>query len=395
MGRIVKTILPFILALLLASAVNAQVLTQGFPTIQEPPLPPSTCNTIIGYMPKLGQQTTSSILSISGIIVLAVLVVLSIIYAIGKGAGLPGLVMYSQREYVETLFNIILIVIIAEGTGVIDGSIAFLSNMALSTTSTTASTVTISSAKDLYTNLCNSYLGKGLADAIVGALYILPTNFLQDVFQSITLYLAVDPNYIIIPEDMVIGAKIVPFTGIYPYNQLLGLEFNAFMGVALLSIGIAMLLILIYGLFPIFLYLGIAFRSFPWTRAAGGAFLSLFIAFYIIFPSLLLAFANVSFTPQSAGIAASNSAPPSPSATGAASYLSAIAGSLGTTFLPASAGKIITYEINSFVSIIMYDALQLIGIVIAVVVSVDLMEGLSDLLGAPSLQGKSLLKKVI
>lgn len=144
---------------------------------------------------------------------------------------------------------------------------------------------------------------------------------------------------------------------------------------------ITFLLYLLYSIFPVFLYVGILLRSFPWTRAAGGTFIAMFIAFYIVFPGLY----PFSLYMQSIYITLSV---PSSGLTGFS------LSSLGT-LLPYLSGTAMLTEIGQFAQTVAFVGLQLMGVLIGLVVSLDLVEAIAKLLGAPSMHTRSLLGKIL
>jgi hypothetical protein len=147
-----------------------------------------------------------------------------------------------------------------------------------------------------------------------------------------------------------------------------------------IMIGIPLLLFFIYYLFPFFLYAGVLFRSFPWTRAAGGTLLALFISFYIVFPSLIYPFSVLSTT----NLGNAYTAPSLSSSTLSINNWEQF-GSL------VRLGPLILAYVGGLSGAI----LQIAGLVIALVISYDLVEMFGKLLGAPSASGRKMLSKVV
>jgi len=339
--------------------------------------------TLCQYLfPKKGTLEISSaptILEIALLVVLSVLSLLGILYAIGYSFNISKLKEFVKKEYIESIFNIILIVLVFGGLSFADGSVAFIANLANSAISTTtASTTQISSAYDLFNNLCNAYMTNGIVNGLLGIFYLLPTNILVSTEQTLVINLYEAMDKALWPTHQFFGLSIKPLAGVYPYVQIIQSEFTIVSGVVFVYIGIAFFLAIIYSLFPILFFLGILLRSFPWSRAAGGALLSLFISFYIIFPGLLFPFAN---SPMPINMPSNNQI---------LNDLTAIGSAILTPF-----ALNIYDEIYNFADFFAYALLQLIGLIVSLLVSFDLLEGLADLLGAPSLTSQKLLQKVI
>ncbi|MGC8675946.1 MAG: hypothetical protein ACP5T3_00305 [Candidatus Micrarchaeia archaeon] len=395
--RASRALMFFVMSLLLLSLSKAGI---GIPTIYSPVSAQAAptlansfdnalmpvCSSMIAPLSGLG-GSYSALLSISLAIVFMVLTILGVVYAIGRAFGIPVLMEFVKKEYLESIFNIVLIVIAAGGLGFADASVSFLSNLALSSSATgQASVSSISSANSLYLTLCNTYLRNGITYGLVDIVVLVGPNIIDSsMLQNLRVSIGNTS------EDNPLGVSVSfsPFAGIYPYVQVLSAENNAVYAMIAVYLGISFLLAIIYGIFPLLFYAGILLRSFPWTRAAGGALLALFISFFIVFPSILFAFANA----------------PSSYGESSASIYTGIAGFFGTIasfFGPAVSGILagigatsIISEMESFVSVFAYGALQLLGLIVALLVSFDLLESLGDLLGAPSLQSRSLLKNVI
>jgi len=336
----------------------------------------------------MGISSVHAILEIALLVVLSVLSLLGILYAIGYSFNISTLKEFVKKEYIESIFNIILIVLVFGGLSFADGSVAFIANLARSALansalSTSASTTQISNASQLFTSLCNAYMINGIVNGLAGFFYLLPTNIVVSTEQNLEININEATDKALWPGKA-FGLSIKPLAGIYPYAQIIQSEFTIVLDVMFVYIGIAFFLAIIYSLFPILFFLGILLRSFPWSRAAGGALLSLFISFYIIFPSLLFAFANSSirFSPPHNSNQIFND-------------IGDIILNAASTIWSTTFATNIYDEIYYFANFFAYALLQLIGLIVSLLVSFDLLEGLADLLGAPSLTSKNLLQKVI
>ncbi len=379
-----KIFIAALLLLLLAPASARASFSGLFCT----PLYSSTANGL-GSAAYLSHATTyTGILSFSLVIILAVLVVLGIVYAIGYAVRIDKLKNYTKTELLESVFNIIIIVAIVGGMALIDSGISFITgivNTGISSASTAISaqsgsnvhfsTTTVSNAHGLYLGICNNY-GSEIFQLASGALTIFGWNYLIALAQGFTVELM--PNnggfFILTP-----GFTFVPFYGLTVAQQVLAYLLNIILGLGAVLIGIPVLLFFIYYLFPFFLYAGVLFRSFPWTRAAGGTLLALFISFYIIFPSIIYPFSAISIS----GLLQAYTAH-----LGAGTITSATIGSSASLIYLGGIIDMLVEEISGVI-------LQIGGLAIALVISYDLLEMFGKLLGAPSARANRLLSKVI
>ncbi|MGC8629088.1 MAG: hypothetical protein ACP5T4_02660 [Candidatus Micrarchaeia archaeon] len=334
----------------------------------------------------------NSILTISLAIVTTVLVILGITYGIGKAFGIAILIRFTQKEILESIFNLILILLAVGGLAFADKAVSFLSALSAYATSSTAAQTTVTSAATMYSTLCNNFMSAGL-DQVSYAVDLILVNSVYSVIQTLTISIGGVGGAL-----MPVAVILTPFKGIYPYSQFLSTEINATIGITLVYVGVAILAVVIYGLFPIFFYAGVLLRSIPWTRAAGGALLALFFSFYIVFPSLLLAFSQIQ--PQVLISSLPSITPSNVELSSQAFLNNPLAGIEGmglTALIDLSAiftGNFAS-TVSQFGSILEYAIFQLVGLIVSLLVSFDLLEGLGDLLGAPSLQSNRLLKNVI
>jgi hypothetical protein len=338
------------------------------------------------FCPNLFQTPVNAadaqLLSISIIIVLFVLTLLGIAYAMGYGFGIESLKTYSKTEFLESVFNLALIVLAASGVAFAGGAIAFISNIGgigLQTFSSGAS-----SALGVDMAICNNYVNNGVEVVLPYVLGTTGTVIALSSMKSIKIDLA--PNHF--------GFTVLPFAGIGPEISIINIELGFFITMVAMFFFVPLLLYMIYTIFPIFFYAGILLRSFPWTRAAGGSFIALFIGFYIVFPALMYPFSTYTATTFSQ-IAVG-------SLTGLSFSSMTIAATTGFTnmfFTRLGFPNPLILEIKSFGSVVGGLAIELLGIVVSLIVSLDFIEVLGDLLGSPSLSSsahtRKLLSKVI
>lgn len=372
-----KKIIVLIVLLLLANSAGASALP-GLGAI---------CTSSISSTNPNGSLTSSNITSlvtVSMFIVLAVLITLGILYAIGAGFGIESLSSFTKTEVIESVFNIILIGLIAAGLANVGGLISFVTNLGLSgfeaASATPVTLPQISSSYDLYSSLCTIFIGKGVDVAINNVIFMSTQLFILNVLKETKVSLM--PNNV--------GIIFEPFLGLDPVISVLNNQMNIFLGIITLYVGLAFLIIFIYNVFPIFLYAGVLLRSLPWTRPAGGSLLAFFIAFYIIFPALIYPFEINSIGGFTSSLLVSSTNP-------LVSLFSSISSLI--SFFVASAtglfGTAMVIEMGGFAASIANIGLQFIGVVIGLLISYDLVEALGDLLGAPSLHSRTLLSKVI
>ncbi|MDE1854809.1 MAG: hypothetical protein KGH57_00605 [Candidatus Micrarchaeota archaeon] len=368
-----RALVAIFLFALLASANFAGAQLGGFSNLAQ-----AVCGSLFsqGWLGAITTTATSNpyydLSLISFLIVIAVIAILGITFSLGSAFGLENLKNFSRTEALESVFNIVLIIVTIGGLGVIAGASSFLAN--LSQAALTGSSVISSSSSSTpltFQNLCNNYLNSGVTTTMNGALSLLPQLYAYQIEATVTASF--------MPNDW--GFSISPAAGVYPWTQLLNMQLEAFILVGGIMSAVGAMMFIIYYLFPVFLYLGVLFRSFPWTRAAGGSMLALFISFYVIFPALLYPFSLApTFT---AGAQSSSCTTVSSSSIQSYAQLSCATGSQGVD------------EITSFVDQLSYSLLQVFAVIIAFIISFDLLERFGDLLGAPSLRSSGLLQKVI
>ncbi len=328
----------------------------------------------------------TGLLGIALVIVLAVLSVIGLVYATGRALGINGMVEFAKTEYFESFANVILIVVIAGGMTAVFSVMLLVSNMLASGLSNVpnvnAPAVSLTTSSQMYSALCSNYMG-----ALFGVgLHIIVVYVQEILFNFIgTLSISLAPGGQGI-APYVPGFSFSPLIGLLIIPQALGIVVSLMFFIGLVNLGMVLLLFIIYYLFPIFLYLGILLRSFPWTRAAGGAFLALFIAFYIVMPAILYPFSLINSSPSIYNLSAGSGNIDSIN-----TFFTLITGVVSLNFINTVPYTIISSDIAFSMGTI----LQMIGFIIALMVSFDLMEALSDVLGAPSMTSNNLLRRFI
>ncbi|HUB92420.1 MAG TPA: hypothetical protein VL945_00500 [Candidatus Saccharimonadales bacterium] len=363
-----------------------------------------------------------SVADLALLIVLMVLVVISAVYGIGRGFGINKLVDFAKTEYVESFFNLLMILVIIGGLATVGGFAAFFSNLAnLGGVSQTGGIGT-GNVKTLYTSICTNVLDGQilpLLGVFVGTLIIQP---LYDIATSLVISVNFGPSI----ANYAPSFTITPLGGLALFYQLILFEESPVFIIVILGVATIFMFYVIYFLFPIFLYAGILFRSFPWTRAAGGSFLALFISFYIIFPALYFPFSALAVVPQTdatASNAGSFACTMAATSDIAADVIGFVAGNCQGQNLPTSqstwafltqsilskawsflnavfsdftgGGTPFINNLDVYVEVVAIAIGKLIGLGISFVISFDLLEALGDLLGSPSLQSNRLFERII
>ena len=394
-----------------------------------------------GYTPLVNTalsdaSTYKVFLELSLFIVFMVLSVLGIVYAIGVAFNIQKLVTFVKNEYLESFANLLIVFIFVGGLGIFDGSVVFLAHLA-NTLLPAPPTSTFTSSQGVFIATCTNLENGMITTNLLDYGYVFTNLFIFNALVSFSVQL--------MPNDF--GISFSPWGGIQTLKTALWSEEGISFG--LLGMGglLVMFLFVIYFLFPVFFYVGIVLRSFPWTRAAGGAMLALFISFYVVFPALVYPFSGqltgtvnyicsasqvgwigpgyYDFTSGSStvkvyagtqaayktdvstygggGVYIGSSATSSPTV---CSSVDSITQKLGNQAWSTLSGILDVVDISGFGSA-MYDnvstftsdisgsIIEIVGIVIAFIISFDLLEALGGLLGSPSLRSNRLLSKVI
>jgi hypothetical protein len=320
----------------------------------------------------------AELISISLIIVLFVLTLLGIAYAVGFGFGIESLKTFCKTEFLESVFNLVLIALTASGVAFAGGGIALISEIGGIGLQT--SSVNILNALGVDMAICTNYVTNGVVVVLPYVIETTVTLITLNAMRSVLISLA--PNHF--------GFAVAPFAGIGPEISIINIELGFFMAMVAILFFVPLLLYMIYSIFPFFFYAGILLRSFPWTRAAGGAFIALFIGFYIVFPALMYPFSTYSvsgFVQIAAG-----------SLNDLVFSVETIASTVGFISMFFVPNPLLS-SIEGFGQIVGGLAVELVGLVVSLIVSLDLVEVLGDLLGSPSLSSSShtrrLLSKVI
>ncbi len=349
----------------------------------------------------------AGLLGYAVLIILAMLVLMGFVYGVGRAFQIQKFTEFAKTEYLESVANLVIILLILGGMTAVFNLVIYTSDIALIGAAaippgqTTTQIPPITSSSQMYSTLCSNYINN-----LLGAVGDLSQVYLVQLVLNFLANFAVEFN---VPQGQtggaalpfVPGVSVMPLQGLFIESEALGIVSGAAFFVGVLNLGMVFLLFIIYYIFPLFLYLGILLRSFPWTRAAGGAFLALFISFYVVFPALLYPF---SFPIQSPTLNTLN-IPALNGLTGGKELIN-FASNLGGQVLGTVAqsvpivngavpGDFAFKLLQGAINISSDSFLQLIGFIIALLISYDMLEMLADLLGAPSMQSRNILKKLI
>ena len=345
--------------------------------------------------------SSQSILIIAFFIMLIMTFVIAIAYLLGYSFKIDKLVKFAKSEFGEILVTGLIIAIL--------GGLIAIVNTSVATSST--SSASIQNLNSVYIIDCNNFYQNSL-NTIANIKTLLLSNAFLQILSAMTFKLktfAFD-----LAEKAGYGASVTwtpndftPFAGLgMIYGVFMTTLMSVDVGLSIVQLIISFLLGIFFAMLPIFFYLGILFRAFPWTRAIGGTFLALFIAFYLVFPIIILAMLMPPCNPNSTGSNACISLGALASGSPTGSFTTAISGispgiapdpiSLITQVITGWNWSEFMEDFNSIIYNTIAPAIyNIFAIIIAFIISYDLLEGLGDLLGAPSLSSRHALKKLI
>ncbi len=335
----------------------------------------------------------SSMLTIAVLIILAMLSIVGVTYAIGTAFHLDQLINFSKAEMVEAGGNLAIIAVIGTAMAFAPASLSFFSNIATSSTGVGSASSGTGSINTMYVNLCNDINTNVITSSLENWFGIYVNLMVANAFATSSpptggFRISIMPNNF--------GVAFDPFQGIALLIQLLWDEQTIYFGGMFMGMFIIVILFTIYYLFPLFLYLGIVLRSFPWTRPAGGSLIALFISFYLIFPALMFPFLGVT----GHGLSGKGFCDSSTFNTTFSSLCNS--GSFLTTsgkeilgLMDYNFGEVYYENVFAFIQGLQFIGIDLIGLIISLIVSYEMVEKLGTILGAPSLQGARMLGRVV
>ena len=381
-----------------ASSPSPSAIQNAAPNAASQPL----CNDLFGTTPIIGQSsskiqtlfgplanysTYDSMLEDSLLVVVVALLALAMMYAFGYAFGANNIIAMARTGYLQAVLNIIIIVVLFGGVSLISNAVLFLSSLGGAVISSTgvslsssplAVTSGITGLHAMYYSICSTYYNN--AETQISNLLLMGTLTYTDTIIS-TFTVSIMPNGFGIEFSPAGGYSIPAISPISFFDPIVT-------GIVSMEVGIIFLLSIIYYLFPLFLFLGIFLRCIPVTVAAGGALIALFIGFYIFFPALVYPFTAVSFTCSTPQCSSANPIQYDVQL-GSQSILTAF------PLSPALSLDPIAPTMDYFSRLIAESFFQILGIIIAFLIAYTLMEAFADLLGAPSLEGKTMLRNIV
>jgi hypothetical protein len=309
--------------------------------------------------------------------------VMAVAYAIGMGFQIQSLTNFAKTEMLEGVFNVAILATIGFAVISVYPAMVFFLNVAQLNT---AAPVIPASTGGIYVSLCNDISTNIINSGFNNWIGLTGTLFLANTLQSV--------NVLAIPNSY--GYAYQPFAGLALLVQLLWDDQTAFFGTMFFGMFLVVMLFVIYYLFPIFLYVGLALRAFPWTRAAGGSFVAMFIAFYVIFPALMLPFVT-----NTSAIGVCN--PPmsgsgyvnplcNPGSFSGHSLKSILTFTFASNF---NFGEVYYDDVVAFVDGFFTIGLNMFGLVIALLISYEIVEKIGSILGAPSMSAQRALSRIL
>ena len=349
-----------------------------------------------------GNSGTSynSFLLVALLIILAMLMIVGVVYAVGTAFHIQGLMSFARTEALEGFGNFIIILGIGGSIGIAAAGLNFFGNLALLGSSSQQAIPQGTSAYAIYTGLCNNIQTRIVSSGIENWLGVFFDLYVANVFAA-----SIPPtggfDVVFKPAGLSNGVEFDPFQGGALLIQLLWDEQISYFGTSLMGMFIIDILFVVYFLFPIFLYVGIILRSFPWTRPAGGSLIALFISFYIVFPAMMYPF--LAGPVPGAGLGICTPKGPSYSNSGTSDFGALCSAQSFINNPPVELWNImgsnygLLYYTNvfAFTEGIEFVGLDIIGLIIALIVSYEMVEKLGTILGAPSLQGARMLSRVV
>ncbi len=381
-------------------AITAFILLSAQAAVAASPNPVIDCNALFSrtgntYVPTLAKITGyGAIVSVTLLVILMVFMVLGLVYAIGYAFQVQTLLTFAKTEFLESFVNLVILAIVGGGIAFAASPAYFFANLAsLSTGTSIPSSL---SAYGLYTTICSNVQTNIILAGLENWFGIFLNLYITNIFATgsppaggLTIHL--------MPNDF--GVAFVPFQGMALVTTLLWDAQTTYFGTMFLGMFIIVLLMIVYFLFPLLFYVGIALRSFPWTRAAGGSLIALFIAFYIIFPSLIYPFSvripSVTNAGAGQGFCSNPSTPSSMQILCNTNSFLTASPSDYIGLMSFNFGDVYYADTFSFIEGIEFSGLNLVGLIIALLISYELVEKIGSLLGAPSVQGSRALSRIL
>ncbi|MEM3791322.1 MAG: hypothetical protein QXL16_01160 [Candidatus Micrarchaeaceae archaeon] len=347
---------------------------------------PSLCSTLFSNLHLPSSSFSNTFVFIALTIATVMILIGGLAYGIGYAFSYQKLKEFSKEEILEGILTFFIVIIIEYVVIKNISSLAnFISGLISLSVSNGQSGPTLAPTSDLFQYSENAACSKIVAPALISLFNATILSSFLNTLGSIKLLLMpsqIGFGYAVV----VVGYSFSPFWFANNLSQVVSLEGDVYASLAGLGAGLILMFFFIEGFMPILFLIGIALRAFPFSRAAGGAMISMFLSFYVIFPAIFYPFisnlevSQYSSNPGSSApvVSISSSKPPS-------------------SINPLQLFSFFSYMIYDFYSAIKSFIGIILGLVIAFLVSFDLLETFGDIFGSPSLsaQSHSFLSKII
>lgn len=371
------SIRPYVVAMFLAVMLLLLPSAHAAPPLPTTGVVASVCQQLTDYTPTGGTAPVfptgalqgpiggqNGLIVISFAIMFVMFAIAALLFAIGYAFNLNSLKRFGRSEFGEIAITVVIIAVLVGSSSLV--------------------TALFNNTSAFYAD-CVAAGGVSLSLVPILVVYGVASNVVSLISSS----------QITVGTDFW-GITVTPFLGYRVVEQQINLLTGIGSAIILLLLAVMVMLGIIYFLFPLFLYVGIVLRTIPFTRAAGGAFIALYIGFYLIFPLLLgvmLHYAPVvpvtvpSGTPIcSGGITTCFFAP--------TSFTSTVQNIITLLAIPTSSAY---YDVTStFVTVVLAPSVYaVLSVLLSLYVSLEVVEIMSGLLGAPSLSSHETLRKLI
>ncbi len=351
----------------------------------------SLCNSIFAGSGSTPIITPSSILNYSNVLSTSLLLAttvlsfIGVLYGVGYAFKLTKLSNFAKTEYIESVANIVLIIAMWGGMGLIAQVLTFSTNFGISVVAPVTQVNTpfiINTPVDLFSAICVNY-GQGFTSQIVNFAQLKMLTIVYSALNKISFSIST-PNTL--PAS--VSFKYSPVAGIMGIMLIVVGQITKYMLPLMMAQGgIIFFLAMIYYLFPLLLYLGLFLRAFPWTRPAGGALVALFISFYIFFPAIVFpfsAFTSSSVIPTISGTVLT---------TMSLQSIVDLMNSLVSNIL--NGGGLFAFLLEQGTATMIYSVIQLVALIVGFLICLDVVQEFGKLLGAPSTKADTVFKRLL
>ena len=364
----------------------------------------------------------SSLASMSLLIMLLMLAVAGVLYSIGYAFRFDKLTRFSKMEIGEVLISAAIMIIFL-------GSVSLSNAVAIGSQSQVfALSHGLFNAQNLYQTDCGylsqtiSLLWGNFGALLIDQVFVTFLSRLAFAFTLPKVGVSIGGTGIKASVSALFSVRFSPLRGLILVGGDVGVIAGIYGGMGILTslgmfcltmsfalISVTFFLGLIYSLFPLFLYIGIILRTMPWTRAAGGAFLGVFVGFYIFFPLMMLFLLRLNPPPADYSLIPI-CIPTGPAGTG---VYCTVTGSLLTDFVnfmehwgdilkaltcgvfagsSAASSCLFTTLVQDTMAPAFY---SIFALIVSFLLAFDFSSAIARFLGAPSLQTRHMVMKVL